>query len=398
VTGSAAERNLLGAIILKADTARLTDGLVTGADFEDARLGRIWDGLVLMASTEQPISPEAVANRFPEWSVRGLTAAAPWEWTTEATPYAATEYANAVRSESVRRHLFNLSVTLRSAATELGTSPLDVATDMMGRLAHIVDGASSGRLTTKTLRQVLDGQDQYDWVIPGLLERRDRVILTGLEGAGKTTACRQIVVLSAAGLHPFTFKPIKPLRWLVVDAENTEVQWRRAVRNLSAKAEEQGSVSPADRVHIKAGSRIDITKGPHLSEIHRLIDVHKPDALYIGPLYKMVPGAINNDDDAAPLIVALDSLRDRGVTLLMEAHAGKSANAAGERNLAPRGSSALLGWPEFGLGLMPHEKDKGVFRVIKWRGDRDVRDWPRLLSRGGEWQWTPVTAETSKNL
>jgi hypothetical protein len=394
VTGSAAERNLLGSLIVDAASYRMADGLVSSEDFEDARLGAVWGGLVLMASTNQSVSAEAIVNRFPEWGVRGLTAADPWEWTTDALPYAVAEYATSVRADSVRRQLLALVSSLREATIDQGAAPLDVATDAMGNLARIVDGAASGRLATKTLGEVLAGEDSYDWVIPGLLERKDRAVFTGAEGAGKTTFCRQVVVLSAAGIHPFTFQPIKPLRWLVIDAENTETQWRRAVRYTTARAAQVGSVSPVDRVHIKAGSRINIAKGPHLSEIHRLIDIHKPDAVYIGPLYKMVPGAINNDDDAAPLIVALDSLRDRGVALLMEAHAGKSTNMQGDRNLAPRGSSALLGWPEFGLGLQPHEEDPDLVRIVRWRGDRDERDWPKYLRRNAsDWPWTPATVD-----
>jgi RecA-family ATPase len=40
-------------------------------------------------------------------------------------------------------------------------------------------------------------------VIPGLLERRDRLMLTGEEGLGKSYLLRQIAVMAAAGLDPF---------------------------------------------------------------------------------------------------------------------------------------------------------------------------------------------------
>lgn len=391
---SPAEQNLLGAIINSPSAYRDADGLVNGDDFEDARHGRVWDGLILMAASGQAISAEAVVNRFPEWGIRGLTAGDPWKWTTDARAYAVPEYATKVRNDSVRRQMHVVQDVLQQAANDPGSAPLDLATETRARLDRIIDGAASGRLATKSLGEILDDEDHYDWVIPHVLERRDRAILTGGEGAGKTTFCRQIVVLSAAGIHPLTFKRMEPIRWLVVDAENTETQWRRAVRHTSTRAAAYGAVSPLDRVHIKAGSRINITKGPHLSEIHRLIDIHKPDALYIGPLYKMVPGAINNDDDAAPLIVALDSLRDRGIALLMEAHAGKSTNMQGDRNLAPRGSSALLGWPEFGLGLAPMDEDPEMVKMVHWRGARDARDWPRHMMRGGDWPWTPVHVPT----
>jgi replicative DNA helicase len=114
------------------------------------------------------------------------------------------------------------------------------------------------------------------------------------------------------------------------------------------------------------------------------VDVHKPDLLYIGPLYKITSGAIQTDDDAAPLLVALDSLRERGLALLMEAHAAKG-DGSGTRDLRPRGSAALMGWPEFGFGL--HPLDNGDVELKRWRGDRDQRAWPTFMTRGHDWPW-----------
>ncbi|MBK0297059.1 hypothetical protein IAE22_34985, partial [Bacillus sp. S34] len=82
----------------------------------------------------------------------------------------------------------------------------------------------------------------------------------------------------------------------------------------------------------------------------------RPDVLFIGPLYRLIPRAINSDDDAAPLLAALDTLRDRGLAMVIEAHAGHAVGHGGERDLRPRGSAALLGWPEFGLGLRQDKK------------------------------------------
>jgi hypothetical protein len=64
----------------------------------------------------------------------------------------------------------------------------------------------------------------------------------------------------------------------------------------------------------------------------------------------------------------------------------------GVRQLRPRGSSLLLGWPSVGLGLRaakdahrdpltdaPYQID-----VRRWRGMRARREWPAQLHRGGE--------------
>jgi replicative DNA helicase len=77
----------------------------------------------------------------------------------------------------------------------------------------------------------------------------------------------------------------------------------------------------------------------------------------------------------------------------MEAHAGHAKNGAGERDFRPRGSSALLGWPEFGFGIVRSKEDPAnLADVLRWRGDRDEREWPTTLMRGGHIPWLSVDA------
>ena len=246
-------------------------------------------------------------------------------------------------------------------------------------------------MSTKTLRAILYAPDDNDWVIPGLLERGDRVVITGFEGGGKTTWVRQMSICMAAGIHPTTLNHLEaPLKILVVDAENSEKQWRRQTRGMAHVAAKHGIADPRDRIEIKAGERLDITKDATLGELHRLIDVHEPDVLCIGPFYKLVSTGVNNDQDAAPLIMALDSLRERGPALIMEAHAKKGTSQDAMRDLAPRGSAALMGWPEFGFGIHPMDETKSD--IVRWRGDREQgRDWPHELHKGGPLPWSGDT-------
>jgi 5S rRNA maturation endonuclease (ribonuclease M5) len=247
----------------------------------------------------------------------------------------------------------------------------------------------AAELNPKLLGDILAMSFEHDWLIEGLLERRDRLILTGGEGAGKSFLSRQLAISAAAGVHPFTSERIEPRRVLVVDAENSELQWSRNTRYVTALTKQMGQGDPHTNVLVSAGVRLDFARKADVDLVHKQIDSHKPDIVYLGPLYKLLSGAITNDDDAAPLIVALDSFRERGVTLLMEAHAGHSKGFGGERELRPRGSAALMGWPEFGLGLRPIEDDDHMVSLVRWRGDRDERAWPHRLRRGveGEMPW-----------
>jgi replicative DNA helicase len=381
---------LLGAIILDPRQYNLVRELVTGNDFSDPTMGAIFTGMGLVLAKGQTIDAATIGNYWPEWEIHGLEPSVVFEWiSAEVAIYAAPDYARAVRDTGIRRAIRDIVANAQGKAQDPGAQPLDTVASAVVALERLRQGATSGGMSAKTLGEILEGSDDYDWIIPGLIERTDRLILTGSEGVGKTTWVRQLAICSAAGIHPTHFTPVEPVRVLVIDAENTERQWRRSVRYYARLAAMNGAADPRLTVRIVAGHRVDITRGSHLGEIHRLVDLHKPDIVFIGPLYKLVPKAINNDDDAAPLIVALDSLRERGLALIMEAHAGKSLNSDGERDLKPRGSSALMGWPEFGLGMRSIEGTNDV-RLIHWRGDREERAWPSGLYRGGDYAWSPA--------
>ena len=55
------------------------------------------------------------------------------------------------------------------------------------------------------------GEEPPEWIIPGLLQRGDRMLVTGETGAGKSLLLAQIGVQVAAGIHPFTGAKIEPM-------------------------------------------------------------------------------------------------------------------------------------------------------------------------------------------
>lgn len=390
------EEMVIGACLLTPTSVRFAASSLEPSDFASTTHATIFQAIVSLNNAGEPVEPYTVWVKAEELGARGIAVTDLHNMLFNVgSSESINFYADQVKEASSRRQLTRIATALLREAGDETYHPSQAAQSATEAIKNIQAGTSH-RMTTKTLEEILAIEEDHDWIIPGLLERGDRLILTGFEGGGKTTWIRQMVICMAAGIHPTTMNMLeKPLTVLVVDAENTEAQWRAQVRGMTTKAKAYGTTDPAPNIHIHAKGRIDITKDATLGEVHRLIDEHNPDIVAIGPLYKMVSTGINNDQEAAPLIMALDSLRDRGVALIMEGHASKGNSQNAVRDLAPRGSAALMGWPEFGFGLHPDATDPDKTIVTKWRGDREAgREWPKELYRGGPFPWTGETVST----
>lgn len=386
-TNAMFEQGVIGGALAHPRIIASLEREVSAGDFHDMRLGRIFERLIELHVGGAHIDYLSVWDKLAGWDIRGIELLELSAW-ANTTAESAVYYAGRVREASVKRMLTEIGGRLQDAGIEAGVAMARAAED----LRELRDMASGGK-SVRWLREILDvpeEDDAYDWVIPGLLERQDRLMLSAGEGVGKSTFLRQMATLSAGGIHPFQFSQIEPLNVLVIDAENSERQWRRAVRSLAENVAMQGMRDPRDHLAVHCVPVMDIAKPNDLGQIHRWIDESRPDIVLLGPLYRMTSGSLNKEEDAKPVLNALDSIRERDVAMLIEVHAGLDKDSTGERGLRPRGSSTLIGWPEFGLGLRRDKKIEGrtpTFSLVRWRGDRDRREWPTRLIRGQQWPW-----------
>ena len=226
------------------------------------------------------------------------------------------------------------------------------------------------------------------------VDNEDRMYLCGREfiPTHNTTFIRQMAIASASGVNPITFQQIDPVKVLVIDAENSESQWRRQAMGMVRRGQRSGSADPGENVVLACSPRMNIVADKWLGAIHRLVEDHKPSMVCIGPLYRLAAGNLAKEEDMGQVLAALDTLRDKGLAMIIEAHAGHSKDANHNRELRPRGSSALMGWPEFGFGLARDPSMEGRVVLQRWRGDREERSWPDALDRGGAWPWVDAMA------
>lgn len=254
------------------------------------------------------------------------------------------------------------------------------------------DRIDTGRLV-KWDDFMLEADDgTYDWIIPDILERKERVIVVAAEGVGKTMLARQIAILSSFGIHPFSFQPMEPVRTLFIDLENPDRIIRRMSRHTYMRAklrvEKEFGLKPRpiNASLLMKPSGIDLLREDDRSYLFRQIEAVKPQLIMFGPLYKSYvdPGGRNSESVAVEVAKFLDSVKDAyDCALWLEHHAPLGVSMA-TRELRPFGSAVWSRWPEFGISLTPDPLsiDGYTYELRHFRGARDERQWPKKLKRG----------------
>lgn len=228
--------------------------------------------------------------------------------------------------------------------------------------------------------------DSYDWIIEGLLERGERVIVVAAEGVGKTMLARQMAILCACGIHPFTYQRMKPIRTLTVDLENPERIIKRTSADIMKRAKARSGLKHVDAQLLIKPAGLDLMKTSDREILEQAIETAKPELLVMGPLYKAFvdPGGRTSESVAIEVAKYLDYVRDTYKCALWLEHHAPLGESMSNRQLRPFGSAVWSRWPEFGISLTP---DIGggipfLYDVKHFRGARDERQWPTKIKRG----------------
>jgi 5S rRNA maturation endonuclease (ribonuclease M5) len=228
--------------------------------------------------------------------------------------------------------------------------------------------------------------DSFDWLIPNLLERGERVIVVAAEGVGKTMLARQVALCSAAGLHPFKFTNMKPVRTLMVDLENPERIIRRTSKSIYGATVHYGHKQKPDAHLLIKPDGIDLLKPADRLMLEDKLEQVKPDLVFIGPVYKSFidPGGRTSEAIAIEIAKYFDTLREYFKCAMWFEHHAPLGSALASRDLRPFGSAVWSRWPEFGLSLQPDPTapEGYVYEVKHFRGARDRREWPTRMKRG----------------
>jgi hypothetical protein len=245
------------------------------------------------------------------------------------------------------------------------------------------------------LRPLTDRQ----YVIDNTFAKGERLVLIGFEGQGKSTLCRQMAVMCAAGIHPFTGLGLEcgPQRVLFIDAENHPEQTQESWVQMVGLAKYHGFEIERGQLTVLeewAGGR-DLTSPAGSAWLHERVYAYRPDLVVMGPATNLADRDLRDDEPVRKIKLSVDKARAIcNSAFIIEHHAPLKGSVDKERPLRPYGSSLFLKWPDFGYGIKPTDDPK-VFEWHKTRGPRMRRaQWPEALREGREnsveWPWMPT--------
>jgi hypothetical protein len=390
----ASERSLVGVLLIWPSQLPEVAGLVTLEDFTDTLSRSVFEAMLTLHArgivpTVPTISDEMhQSGRFQQLGVDASVLVS-----IEAESPSSRKVDGLCRviiEESTRRRLALIGKTVHALASDRSIDvgeALDQAKQMVGD----VDLPGNVASEVEPLGAFCAGEDDFDWLVPSVMERGDRTLIVAPESAGKSMLMRQIAVTCSFGIHPFNGRAVDPMRVLMVDLENPPSMARRKIRPMLAKARQvrpQGDDTMMGVVCRPAG--IDVTRRADALWLAGQIADARPDLVLCGPLYKMFHPDERYETGAKTVTAVLDDLRTRhGFALVMETHAPQEYG--GKREMRPIGSSLWRRWTDFGLSFEPIVKgddSKTIVKVRVWK-PRDERQWPRFMRRGGDWPWTP---------
>lgn len=381
------EKGLVGSLLIRPQYMGEMLAQVTPEDILSPLPGAIYRAMVAMHERGIPMTMEAVRD---ELAARPGVAPVPErelvELISSVDSRPPTWYVRPVLEASARRRL----VTRCRQMVELVSDP-DVSTgeaiDQARELLASVDMPLDAPPESVDIATFCAGDDSYDWLVPDLIERGDRLLIVAPEGQGKSMLSRQLAVCCAAGIQPFGRRGFDPVRVLLIDLENPPTLARRKLRPMHVKARElRPQLDPTNLGIIARPGGIDVTHRTDARWLASQVTAFRPDLLVLGPLYKLFAADDKWEQGARAVTVILDDLRERiGFGLVMETHAPQGQGT--HRPMRPVGSSIWLRWPEFVLTFVPVETHPHVVKVTMSK-DRDERYWPKFMERGGDWPWT----------
>lgn len=242
------------------------------------------------------------------------------------------------------------------------------------------------------------------------LERGGSLLLVGPTGIGKSSLTMQIMLSWCLGKDCFGMTPVRPLRCLLIQAENNDGDLAEQRDGVLSGA----NLTPEERA--QAFNKILVccesskTGDNFIARLHTLLDRHRPDVVFVDPAFSYVGGNVSKQEVITPF------LRNKINPLVQKYHVGiviihhtnkpirekdRSAYMAGDYAYLGAGSAEWANWSRAVMALQStREHGKFLFLAgkrgsrLNWKGSAGEDVYEKGLAHGEKgticWHEIPV--------
>jgi hypothetical protein len=397
-----AERAILGALLIAPGAFHQARGLISDSDWYRPAHELIWAAMCELDAKGEAIDAVTVGaalNTSGKMARVGdytyLADLATNVITTVNLEYHITIVANL----AVRRHFIEAMTRLAQMAGNVD-SEMDAMLAEAQTQLDLVAGMSVGDGPIRGLHDwheflALHAGQLHNWVVPGMIGRKDVWLILAPPGAGKSTLSRQIAWGIAAGVHPFRQDlEIEARRTLLVDLENDEGMTADDSVDYFARFDSLGD-GVEDRGLIWAHPEgIDLLNPKDAHKLDQVLTQANPDFVALGSLNNSFVRKGDWDQAAGGVREVINRLRVKHQTAFwIEGHMPKGNDGMARKT--PFGSQIFSAWPSHGRVLERVADNLGApFSFAPaFRGDRGKREMPCGFTRGGRYPWTAIWDE-----
>ena len=382
-----AERHLLGCLI--RDGATFPEGILP-SDFFEPKHQEL--ATVLLDLTAQGITPDEVTVST---ALREAGATADHITVNDLTTVVGFSSANPAWAEQVvsasrLRRIATVNLRIAKAIEEGNADPDSVLAYAEGEFKSIAgiskrkDGPA--RMPIANLLSFDRKADPYNLIGNRWLCRGSSLVLAGQAGTGKSALLMQACLSWTLGRDFFGIKVERPLRSLVIQAENDLGDMSESFQDICNGL----GFDSAERAHISdnlAIFRESVATGPEFGKVlRRLITEHRADIVFADPLMAYAGCDLSETSEASAFLrhVIQPILDETGVIIVFMHHTGKpksKADTEGQTtaDLAYQmfGSSEITNWAREVATLVRCQGDDPIYRLAltKRRGRAGLKDF-----------------------
>jgi len=240
-----AERSCVGSLLVFVAALPIVMGKIDESDFGDPQCRRVFGAIRELYDLGMDTSMREVAVRLARPNDMTMLS----QLAAQATSSDPSQHVEIILDMSSRRRAVNIANSIRSAAYNTAHST-DHLADLIRNEAASMEHPGGQVKGLHTIAEFLQTQDEYRWLIPYLLERQDRLIITGPEGRGKALALQTKVhtpagLVPISGIHPGD-TVCSPSGSPVSVLAESDILWDRPCYKLSFS---DGAVLVADAEH-----------------------------------------------------------------------------------------------------------------------------------------------------